>query len=296
MQIIEYPSPVDQVRTPSPADVPFDRELYRTIDRNAAKEALAALHAAASRTREDSVVTRAITSADAILAERGLAADDTFRDLLRETVTSSAFLAVIPQWVRELRQTASSRPDSGACTIASALELWSWTVSHFRDGASTLPASDDLAESLCPLIAARALALEASSEISAKSLAEMDLRTSLSHVYAAKASAQAAATCAELVFGYRRHLVWDADGCATCFVSDDLDDLEGVMPGIASGARTTPDVIEPDGAHPAKAGPCARFTGVDTFVHLRNRLDGCLTGARIAKERAASMLARSVAR
>lgn len=293
MQTIEYPSPADQVRTPSPAGVRFDRELYRTIDREAVKEALTALHAAATRAREDSVLTRALTSADVILTDRGLATDDAIRDLLRETVTSSAFLSLIPQWVRELRDIASSRPDSGACTVASALELWSWTVSHFARGASAPQAFDDLAEALCPLLAARALALGMSKRAPGKRPVETDLQTSLCHVYAGKASAQAAATCAELVFGYRRHLVWDADGCATCFVSDDLDDLEAVMPGIASGARTSPDVIEADGAHPAKAGPCARFDGVDTFVHLRNRLDGCLTGARIAKDRAAAVLARS---
>lgn len=295
MQTIEYPSPVDQVRTPSPAGVRFDRELYRTIDRNAVKEALTALHAAASRSREDTVLTRALTSADAILAERGLATDDAVRDLLRDTVTSAAFLSLIPQWVRELRQAASSRPDSGACTVASALELWSWTVSHFAGAGAGPQASDDLAEALCPLLAARALALEVSTA-AVKGLAETDLRTNLCHVYAARASALAAATCAELVFGYRRHLVWDADGCATCFASDELDDLEAVMPGIASGARISPDVIEANGAHPAKAGPCARFDGVDTFMNLRNRLDGCLTGARIAKDRAAAAIAHSVAR
>jgi hypothetical protein len=111
-------------------------------------------------------------------------------------------------------------------------------------------------------------------------------------VYAAHASALTAAACAELVFGYRRHLVWDAEGCATCYVSDDLDELEAFMPGIASGAGTTIDVIGADGSHPAKRGPCARVDGLEVFMRLRSRLDACLSGSRIAKDRAAATMAR----
>jgi hypothetical protein len=120
------------------------------------------------------------------------------------------------------------------------------------------------------------------------------LRRDLCHVYLAHASASAAAACAELVFGYRRHLRWDAEGCAACFGGDELDDLEALMPGIASGARMSADVVEADGSHPAKAGPCASFEGVDGFMRLRHKIDGCLTGARIAKERAAVTIANRI--
>jgi hypothetical protein len=123
---------------------------------------------------------------------------------------------------------------------------------------------------------------------------ESHSRFDLCHVYAAHASVSAGATCAGLVFGYRCHLTWDAEGCATCYSSDDLDDLEAVIPGIASGARATIDIIEADGSHPAKRGPCARFDGVEPFVRLRERQDGCLSGARIAKERAAAAIAGRV--
>jgi hypothetical protein len=51
-----------------------------------------------------------------------------------------------------------------------------------------------------------------------------------------------------------------------------------------------PDVIESDGSHPPKAGPCVRFVGVEGFVARRNKLDGCMTGARLAKDRAAHAL------
>ncbi len=326
MQTIESPSLADQVRTLPAEGAGRDRQLYRIINLYASTEAAAALHTAAARTRKDAgVLGHALTSADAVLAgahdDHKLSTDDAAaRDRLRDAVASAEFLSLLPDWIRELRGVASSRPDTGACTLATALELWLWTMKHFRtaEGARAESASqaiDELAEALCPLLAARCLALDLTTTTGAHasvagasgalrratgasrpSPAEDDnLRLDLCHVYAARASALAGAACAELVFGYRRHLVWDAEGCATCFAGDDLDDLEALMPGIASGARMSSDVVEADGSHPAKRGPCARFDGVDTFVRLRNRLDGCLTGARIAKDRAAASIARSMA-
>ena len=49
-------------------------------------------------------------------------------------------------------------------------------------------------------------------------------------------------------------------------------------------------MIEKDGSHPNKAGPCVSFEGMGTFKRLRGRLDGCLTGAQLAKDRAARAL------
>ncbi|HSP34728.1 MAG TPA: hypothetical protein VLU46_10470 [Thermoanaerobaculia bacterium] len=261
------------------AEAARDRQLYRKIDVYASTEAAAALHAAASGMRQG-IAAVVLTSADAIV--RGHV-DDTTNEALRQAIVSPEFPGLVRAWMRELREVASAWPDSGACTVATALKLWSWTLDHFR---RTDPnAVDELADAVCPLIAARCFVLDAITEKSA-------LRSDLSHVYAAHVSALAGAACAELVFGYRKHLVWDAEGCAACFVSEDLDDLEAVMPGITAGAGTTVDVINADGTHPAKRGPCVRFDGLDAFMRLRNRLDGCLTGARFAKDRAAATLAR----
>lgn len=246
-----------------------DRKLHRLIDLYASDAAAAALRNSAAR---DGGV---LASASAMLADAG---DDAARGRLRDAIASPEFLARLPVWVRELREVASLRPETGACTVATALKLWLWTAKHLPQ------ASDDVAEVLCPLLAARALAFDTADKGDA-------LRSDLSHVYAAHSAALAGAACAELVFGYRRHLVWDADGCAACYDGDDLDDLEAIIPGIASGARMVSDVVESDGSHPAKAGPCAKFDGLDTFMRLRRRLDGCLTGARIAKDRAAAAMA-----
>ena len=299
MQAITFPTLADRVGA-LPADrIARDRQIHRLVDSYAASEAAAALRAAAARVLgKAGVLALALTSADKVLAggraDRALAPDDApARDRLRDAAWSLEFLALLPDWIGELRQAASVRPGSGACTVASSLELWAWTMKHVRgEGASQ--AIEELAEALCPLLAARCLALEVAAAPPDADPAVALLRSDLSHVNAARAAALAGATCAELVFGYRRHLRWDEEGCASCYSGDALDDLEAMIPGIASGARMVADVVEADGSHRAKAGPCARFDGVDGFMKLRNRLDGCLTGVRLAKDRAAAALARSI--
>lgn len=297
MPATEFPTLADHVRT-LPAGAGRDRQLQRIINLYALTEAAAALHAAAAKER-DGVSARVFAAADAVLSaslsERDVPADDADLERLLEGVTSSDFLAVLPDWIREMRVIASTRPDSGACTVASALELWSWTMKHFRtgDGArwtSARQAMDELAEALCPLIAARALVLEV-----AQDRAGSEVRSDLSLVYAAREAAATGATCAELLFGYRRHLVWDSEGCATCFDGAELDDAEALIPGIAAGVRMNADVVEADGTHATKRGPCVRFDGMDEFARLRNKLDGCLTGARLAKDRAAAAIENSMA-
>ena len=52
--------------------------------------------------------------------------------------------------------------------------------------------------------------------------------------------------------------------------ADDLEAMEGLIPGIASLARGYTDVIETDGSHAAKAGPCVRFDGLEQFARLRS--------------------------
>jgi hypothetical protein len=301
----QFPSLAHHVRT-LPADAAVhDRRLLRFTESRASAEAAAALQAAAVRVRGDAgVLASALTSASAVcgagLEDHGLPAGDAAAcDRLRDAVASPDFLALLPGWIRELREIASFRPGTGACTLATALELWSWAMRHFRTGEGARgewapQAVDELAEALQPLLAARCLALEVAAEAAVGTSVDLELRTDLCHVHAAHAAALAGATCAELVFGYRRHLAWDAEGCAACYGGDELDELELVMPGIASGARAVGDVVEANGSHPAKAGPCARFDGVETFTRLRRRLDGCLTGARLARDRAAAVLAHAV--
>jgi hypothetical protein len=108
-------------------------------------------------------------------------------------------------------------------------------------------------------------------------------------MHTARAAGEAGRICAELLYGYQRHPSWDGVDCGGCFYSDELLALENLIPGMASVAI---DVIGPDGSHPAKAGPCARFEGLDHFSRLRTKLDGCLTGSQLAKDRAAEALTK----
>jgi hypothetical protein len=299
MQALQIATLADHVKNLPPAGAGRDRRLNRLTDLYARTEALTALQSAAGRAREG-VLATAFASAAALL-DAGLGADAVFADdsaaldRLRAAATSPELLSLVPAWIHELREIAAERPDSGACTLATAIELWVWTMDHFctGEGARTPSSSraiDDLAEALSPLLAARSFTLDVARGTAAAS----QLQSDLCHVHAARAAAATGAACAELVFGYRRHLTWDAEGCRSCFTADQLDDLEALIPGIASGTRSNEDVVEADGSHPSKRGPCASFEGMETFMRLRRRLDGCLTGAATARDRASAALEHSV--
>ncbi len=108
----------------------------------------------------------------------------------------------------------------------------------------------------------------------------------------ARAAGEAGRICAELVHGYNRHPEWDGKSCHACYSAEELTALEGIVPGIDGSARAYADVTENNEEHPSKAGPCVSFKGLETFTRLRVKLDGCLTGARLAKDRAAEALTK----
>ncbi len=228
------------------------------------------------------------------------------RRQLSVTMTNEVFLAQFHRWIAEMREIASRRPGTGACTLATAMHLWLWTLDHLQKatdpaGAKLYHSSRQgvtfpLADALCWLLAARCFILDlleleekgAANPIVAEGLKGLlGFYTDLCHVQAARAAGEAGRICAELVFGYRKHPAWDEAG--SCYQTDELVALEGIMPGLGS---TAVDVIEVDGSHPSKAGPCARFDGCEPFVRLRAKLDGCLTGAQLAKDRAAESLTK----
>jgi hypothetical protein len=277
--------------------------LQRLTDTYAAGEAIVALRSAAdAAAATGGPLAAALASAAALWDGRGFgkvddeAAARALRQLL-EAVTSPAFLAVIPDWVLELRQIAGLRPGTGACTIATGLQLWAWTMRHMQQGTPRHEtAITELANASCWLLAARCQVLQMEVLAPPAAAGSASFSADLSHALAARAAAIVATTCAEIVYGYRRHPSWDAEGCSSCYAADDLDELEGLMPGIASSARAHADVVEADGSHAAKAGPCVRVTGLEEFARLRAKLDGCMTGARLAKDRAAAALDRGQGR
>jgi alkylation response protein AidB-like acyl-CoA dehydrogenase len=231
------------------------------------------------------------------------------------TMTNELFLAQFQQWILEMRRIASERPGTGACTLATAMQLWLWTLQHVQtttdaDGTRLYHKSRQgvtfpLADALCWLLAARQFVLDVI-ELDTKGAANPALAdglagtvaffTDLCHVQAARASGEVGRISAEIVHGYNRHPAWDETSCHACYCAEELETLEGIIPGIDSSARAYSDVSEIREAHPLKAGPCVKFDGLEAFVRLRAKLDGCLTGCRRAKDRAAEALTKVMTR
>ncbi len=231
------------------------------------------------------------------------------------TMTNELFLAQFQQWIAEMRRIASERPGTGACTLATAMQLWLWSLNHIQnatdaDGVKlyhktrqgvTFP----LADALGWLLAARQFILDVM-ELETKGAENPSLADGLAgtvaffndlcHVQAARAAGEAGRVCAEIVHGYNRHPAWDETSCHACYCADELQTLEGIIPGIDGSARAFSDVFEAGEPHPLKAGPCVRFAGLEDFVRLRAKLDGCLTGCRLAKDRAAESLTKVMTR
>jgi hypothetical protein len=230
------------------------------------------------------------------------------RRQLSVTMTSPVFLAMFKLWIKQLREIAARRPGTGACTLATAMTMWLWTLEHLtqaRDANGQLlyqsarqGVTFSLADALAWLLAARQQILDVL-ELEEKgpsnpALAEglegyVEFFTDLAHVQAARAAGECARICAELVHGYNAHPGWTESACSTCFSSEDFDEWEAIMPGLPCGAEEEQRVYEKEHLIP-KAGPCVRFAGLEQFEQLRVKLDGCLTGARLAKDRAAKAL------
>ncbi len=225
------------------------------------------------------------------------------------TMTQELFLAQFDQWTGDLRRRAAQRPGTGACALASAMTLWRWTLNHLQTATDAQGArlyhksrqgvTFPLADALCWLLAARQFILDVA-ELEGKGMANpalagglagtLNFFTDLCHLQSARAAGEVGRICAELVYGFNRHPAWDESSRHACYCAEELESLEGFIPGIQGAAATCSDVIAPGQAEPAKAGPCPRFAELEPFARLRAKLDGCLTGARLAKDRAAHAL------
>jgi len=226
------------------------------------------------------------------------------RRQLSVTMTNEVFLAQFQNWIGELRVIAGEHPATSACALATAMQMWLWTLRHLQnakdaDGQSLYHGTRQgvtfpMADALCWLLSARQLVLD-TMELAAKgrdnaSVAEgfdglLEFYTDLCSLQSGRTAGEVGRICAELVFGYNRHVDWNEDHCS--YRREELITLEGIIPGIESMAR---DVVETDGSHPPKAGPCVRFNGYEQFQALRSKLDGCITGSQLAKDRAAESL------
>ena len=227
---------------------------------------------------------------------------------LAATMTNEIFLATFRTWIAEMRRIAGTHPGTGACTLATAMTMWLEALRYLREGrdangaklynANRQGVTFPMADALCWLLAARQLILDvlrleqegASHPVLA---ADIDAYTGfyidLCHVQAARSAGEAGRITAEILHGYRRHPAWDTADTQCCSGADNVASLESVMPGFAA---STTDIVNTDGSHPSKAGPCVRLEGFERFAQLRAKLDGCLTGCRLAKDRAAEAITK----
>ncbi len=187
------------------------------------------------------------------------------RRQLSVTMTNEVFLGSFRAWIRDLRRVAADRPTVGAGTLATAMELWLWTLEHLQKGTDAnggkLFASNrqgvtfPLADALCWLLASRHQILDVL-ELAAKggehaTVAEglagyVNFFSDLCAVQAASAAGESSRICAELVYGYL--------------------ESDPVPAGNGAGAERAP------------------------FAALRAKLDASLAGSRLAKDRAAAAL------
>jgi alkylation response protein AidB-like acyl-CoA dehydrogenase len=234
------------------------------------------------------------------------------RRQLSLTMTHDLFLAQFRLWILEMRKIAVERSGTGACALASAMELWLWTLNHLQNAVDahgnklyhgnrqgvTFP----LADALCWLLASRQQILDLGvleqQGPQQPALTEalpgiVAFLTDICHVQTARAAGEVGRVCAELVYGYQQHPAWaDKSTCKCAYGAEDLNCLEGIIPGISSGAPDGEVAPQEGEAKPFKAGPCVRFDGVEAFARQRIRLDACNTGARLAKDRAAESLVK----
>jgi alkylation response protein AidB-like acyl-CoA dehydrogenase len=185
------------------------------------------------------------------------------------TMTSEVFLTEFRAWTAEMRQIASSHPGIGAFTLASAMQMWQWTLDHLQT--ATDPAGGKLyhgqrqgvtfpmADALSWLVASRAqildvLELEArggDDPVASEGLeGTVQFLSDLCHTQAAAAAGEVSRICAELVFGYNQQ-------------------SDGFTPGEGEESGETND-----------------------FLRLQNKLTRSLSGARLAKDRAAQAVAK----
>ncbi|HEY4934222.1 MAG TPA: acyl-CoA dehydrogenase family protein, partial [Terriglobales bacterium] len=80
------------------------------------------------------------------------------------TMTNELFQAQFQQWILDMRRVAEHRPGTGACSLATAMQLWMWTYNHLQvatdaDGGALYQSARQgvtfpLADALCWLLAA----------------------------------------------------------------------------------------------------------------------------------------------
>jgi len=228
------------------------------------------------------------------------------RRQLSVTMADDLFLAQFRQWIVDMKHLGAMRPQIGACALGTAMDLWLWTFQHIHEGkdadGKSLYQSQRhgvtfaLADALCWLLATRSQILDVL-ELDAKGRDNPTLAgaldgfvnffTDLCLVHTARAAGEVGRICAELVYGYNRHPAWECDSTGNCNKAIVADMLDQAMPGYSMFADAISKELGETLLTPDKAGPCVCQLATEAFWSRRRKLDGCLTGTRLAKDRAA---------
>ncbi len=189
------------------------------------------------------------------------------RRQLTITMTNSVFLRQFDDWIDELRQIAGHKAGLGACTLGTAMKLWRWTLDHLRetDDADGRPLFRDkrqgvtflMADALSWLVASRYQMLDVL-ELESKGAERPELAESLPGT-----------------------LQFFTDLCRVQAARAG-GEVGRICAELVFGYQRHPNSEDCDASYQAQ--------GLETFQALRRRLDGCMTEARLAKDRAGRSL------
>ena len=192
------------------------------------------------------------------------------------TITNELFLAQFDQWTEDCAASPPSRPGTGACTLATAMKLWRWTLNHLRTASdahgaklyhkSRQSVTFPLADALCWLLAARQFILDII-ELEDKGMANPALAeglpgfvnffTDLCHVQCARAAG-------EVGPHLRRTGLWlQPPSClgggrppGLLFRRGTHNPSRASSPASTAPPAPAPMSSNPATPNPAKAGPC----------------------------------------
>lgn len=188
------------------------------------------------------------------------------------TMPSEVFQYTLSAWIKQMQRAGKDVPGLGGYVLASSMELWQWTMNHLKtakddDGRKlyhnkrqgvTFAMADALGWILGPYyLATDVMELIEKGPMSPTLAEGLDDLTAfykdMCHVQAARAAGEVARICTELVYGFN-----------TC----------------------CKDV----GEHQDDECKCSR-DDLKEFVELKSKVDMCMAGARLAKDRAGNALA-----
>lgn len=189
------------------------------------------------------------------------------RRQLSITMINELFLAQFRLWIEDLRRIAIQRPQTGACTLASAMELWLWTLDYLQrtkdsDGKPLYHSQRHgvvfpFADALCWLLASRQQQLDLivleekgpQNPVLAEGLAGfVTFFSDLCFVQAAHSAGEVSRICAELVYGYQRDVAAiDADDAAFATLRHKVDiDMAGARLSKDRAAAAVSKVMIPE--------------------------------------------------